>query len=153
MACFASNLILSLTLFKALEVINRGPLNKWLPGCIGTVFWHMAPLRQIAQLTETGKAIHTTWQPPSSGALYDAHLGLPTGQGGQGQLDPVDPEVGAGRVVPRPAVLHQRLGSPEGPQADATYAAYAPWRVVVGGVVGGQWLKVKCHLLFGLVQC
>lgn len=96
----------------------------------------------------------TTWEPPFTVALYDAHSGLP-GQGGQGQLDPVDPEVGAGRVVPRPAVLHQAAApsaGPEGPQADA--ADSAPWRVVIGGgVVGGQWLKVECHLLFGLEQC
>ena len=107
-------------------------------------------LRSVVQAKCPGHS-HTTSEPPFTVALYDALSGLP-GQGGQGQLDPVDPEVGAGRVVPRPAVLHQAAPSagPEGPQADATDA---PWRDVVGGVVGGQWLKVECHLLFGLEQC
>ena len=100
--------------------------------------WHCGLLsRQNVQ------TIHTTWKPPFTVALYDARSGLP-GQGGQGQVDPVDPEVGAGRVVPCPAVLHQTAPSagPEGPQADA---ADAPWREVVGGggVVGCQWLKVE----------
>lgn len=61
----------------------------------------------------------------------------PQSQRGQSQLDSVHPQVGAGRVVPRPVVLDGRVRV-ERPQADAAFA-------ILVIVVGGQWLKMVCH--------